>query len=42
MDGVSEQILANLAKKEKEFTLQNEITGKVVIILCEIFCQLLV
>ena len=32
MDGVSEQILANLAKKEKEFTLQNEITGKVVII----------
>ena len=32
MDGASEQILANLAKKEKEFTLQNEITGKVVII----------
>jgi hypothetical protein len=32
MDGISEQILANLAKKEKEFTLQNEITGKVVII----------
>jgi hypothetical protein len=32
MDGVSEQILANLAKKEKEFTLPHEITGKVVII----------
>ena len=32
MDGVSEQILANLAKKEKEFTLPNEISGKVVII----------
>jgi hypothetical protein len=32
MDGVSEQILANLAKKEKEYTLPNEISGKVVII----------
>jgi hypothetical protein len=32
MDGISEQILANLAKKEKEFTLPNEISGKVVII----------
>ena len=32
MDGVSEQILANLAKKGKEYTLPNEITGKVVII----------
>ena len=32
MDGISEQILANLAKKEKEFTLSNELSGKVVII----------
>jgi hypothetical protein len=32
MDGISEQILANLAKKGKEYTLPNEITGKVVII----------
>jgi hypothetical protein len=32
MDGISERILANLAKKEKEYTLLNEITGKVVII----------
>jgi hypothetical protein len=32
MDDTSEQVLANLAKKEKEFTLSNELSGKVVII----------
>ena len=32
MDGISEKILENLAKKEKKFTLLNGISGKVVII----------